>query len=143
MAAADSCLRSALRAFFGAEVFRAVLNDRRPEARTEGPMTAILAGLDEGSSLIIFPKGNRNSTAAPLLPFKAGFHKIGRARPEVELVPAWIANLNAVMPKGEVIPIPLIATVAFGAPLHVRDGEAKGDLLDRAAAALLAPRGTP
>ena len=79
-------------------------------------------------------------TDAPLLPFKAGLYNIGRARPEVDLVPTWIANLNAIMPKGEVIPLPLIATVTFGAPLHVRDGEGKDAFLDRAMAALAALR---
>jgi 1-acyl-sn-glycerol-3-phosphate acyltransferase len=138
VAAADYWLRTPLRAFFGAEVFRAVLIDRRPEARREDPLAAILQGLDEGSSLILFPEGNRNTTAAPLLPFKAGLYNIGRARPEVDLVPAWIANLNAIMPKGEVLPLPLVATVTFGAPLHVREGEGKDDFLDRAMAALTA-----
>lgn len=85
VAAADYWLRSPLRAFFGAEVFRAVLIDCRPDARREDPMSAILAGLDEGSSLIIFPEGNRNMTDAPLLPFKAGLYNIGRARPDVDL----------------------------------------------------------
>jgi len=136
VAAADYWLATPLRAFFGAEVFRAVLIDRRPEARTSDPMEAIIAGLDEGASLILFPEGNRNTTSAPLLPFKAGLYNLGRARPEVDLVPTWVANLNAIMPKGEVIPLPLIATVTFGAPLHVRPGEAKDEFLDRAMAAL-------
>ena len=41
------------------------------------------------------------------------------------------------MPKGEVIPLPLICTVTFGAPVHVADGEAKDDFLARAAHALV------
>jgi hypothetical protein len=61
----------------------------------------------------------------------------------VELVPTWIANLNAIMPKGEVIPLPLIATVTFGAPLRVEEGEDKAAFLDRAAAALLALATSP
>ena len=143
VAAADYWLATPLRAFFGAEVFRAVLIDRRPEARTSDPMEAIISGLDEGASLILFPEGNRNTTSAPLLPFKAGLYNLGRARPEVDLVPTWVANLNAIMPKGEVIPLPLIATVTFGAPLHVREGESKDDFLDRAMAALAALRDAP
>jgi len=42
------------------------------------------------------------------------------------------------MPKGEVIPLPLICTVTFGAPLHIGEGEDKDAFLARAAAALLA-----
>ncbi|EAR50099.1 Phospholipid/glycerol acyltransferase [Oceanicola granulosus HTCC2516] len=138
VAAADYWLETPLRAFVGPEVFRCVLVDRRPEARTEDPLAAILAALDEGSSLILFPEGNRNMTDAPLLPFRAGLFNIGRARPDVDLVPTWIANLNEIMPKGEVIPLPLICTVTFGAPLHVREGEDKDAFLARAADALVA-----
>ena len=138
VAAADYWLKNKLRAFVGGEVFRAVLIDRRPEARTEDPMAKIIAALDEGASLIIFPEGSRNMGTDPLLPFKSGLYNIGKARPQVDLVPAWVANLNAIMPKGEIIPLPLICTVTFGAPLHVGADEAKGDFLARAAAALLA-----
>jgi len=140
VAAADYWLESPARAFFGAEVFRGVLIDRRPEARTHNPMESILQALDEGASLIIFPEGRRNTGPEPLLPFKAGLYNIGVARPQVDLVPTWIANLNAIMPKGEVIPLPLIATVTFGAPVRVEAGEDKDVFLARAAQALLALR---
>lgn len=143
VAAADYWLASPARAFFGAEVFRGVLIDRRPEARSADPMEAILAAIDAGDSLIIFPEGKRNLGPEPLLPFKAGLYNIGVARPGVDLVPAWIANLNAVMPKGEVIPLPLIATVTFGAPLRVAAGEGKDEFLARAGAALAALREAP
>lgn len=138
VAAADYWLTTPLRRFAGVEVFRAVLIDRRPEARREDPVAVILAALDEGDSLILFPEGNRNMGDAPLLPFRAGLYNIGLARPGVELVPTWIANLNAILPKGEVIPLPLICTVTFGAPVAVAKGEAKDAFLARAAAALLA-----
>ena len=138
VAAADYWLKNRLRAFVGPEVFNCVLIDRRPEARTEDPMDKILEALDEGSSLIIFPEGNRNMTDAPLLPFRAGLYNIGRQRPHVDLVPTWIANLNEIMPKGEVIPLPLICTVTFGAPVRVEEGEHKDIFLIRAAEALVA-----
>jgi 1-acyl-sn-glycerol-3-phosphate acyltransferase len=138
VAAADYWLKTPLRAFVGPEVFNCVLVDRRPEARTEDPMKAILEALEEGSSLIIFPEGNRNMTDDPLLPFRAGLYNMGKAFPEVDLVPTWVANLNQIMPKGEVIPLPLICTVTFGAPIHVADGESKDAFLARAAAALVA-----
>ncbi|MEM6304535.1 MAG: lysophospholipid acyltransferase family protein [Pseudomonadota bacterium] len=138
VAAADYWLQNRLRAFVGPEVFNCVLVDRRPEARSEDPMAAILAALDEGSSLIIFPEGARNMTDDPLLPFRAGLYNMGRARPDVDLVPTWVANLNKIMPKGEVIPLPLICTVTFGAPIHVGADESKDAFLARAAEALVA-----
>ena len=137
VAAADYWLKNKLRAFAGGEVFRAVLIDRRREVNDD-PMAKIIAALDEGSSLIIFPEGNRNMGPDDLLPFKAGLYNMGLARPDVDLVPTWIANLNSIMPKGEVIPLPLICTVTFGAPIHVKEGESKDDFLARASAALSA-----
>lgn len=138
VAAADYWLKNKLRAFVGPEVFNCVLIDRRPEARTEDPMEKILEALDEGASLIIFPEGNRNMTDAPLLPFRAGLYNIGTLRPHIDLVPTWVANLNEIMPKGEVIPVPLICTVTFGHPIHVEVGEEKDAFLTRAAGALVA-----
>ena len=143
VAAADYWLKTPLRAFVGPEVFRCVLIDRRPESRTEDPMAAIFAALDDGASLILFPEGNRNMTDAPLLPFRAGLYHIARSRPGVELVPAWIANLNEILPKGEVIPLPLICTVTFGAPVALAPGESRDAFLARAAAALEALSGAP
>ena len=138
VAALDYWLKSPLRAFIGREVFNAVLIDRRPEARAEDPVTQMVTALDQGASLIIFPEGQRNSSDDPLLPFKSGLFHLAKTRPEVDLVPVWIANLNKVMPKGEVIPLPLICTVTFGTPLHLAADEPKDVFLARASQSLLA-----
>ncbi|WP_333816646.1 lysophospholipid acyltransferase family protein [Tabrizicola sp.] len=138
VAALDYWLTSPLRAFIGREVFNAVLIDRRPEARTQDPVAQMAAALDEGASLILFPEGQRNSSDAPLLPFKSGLYHLAKSRPGVDLVPVWIANLNRVMPKGEIIPVPLICTLTFGAPLHLAEDEPKDAFLARATQALLA-----
>lgn len=141
VAAADYWLKNRLRAFAGRDVFRAVLIDRRPEARTDDPVAQMVSALDEGASLILFPEGKRNMGPEPLEPFKTGLFHLAKARPEIDLVPTWIANLNAVMPKGEVIPLPLMCTVTFGAPIHLCEDETKEAFLSRAANALLALRG--
>lgn len=141
VAALDYWLTSPLRAFIGREVFNAVLIDRRPENRTDDPVTQMVAAIDGGASLIIFPEGQRNTGEEPLLPFKSGLYHLALQRPDVDLVPVWISNLNRVMPKGEVIPVPLICTLTFGAPLRLQDGEAKADFLARASSSLLALKG--
>lgn len=138
VAAADYWLTTPLRAFVGKEAFRAVLIDRNPETRTEDPVSLMVAALDEGASLILFPEGNRNMGPEPLLPFRTGLFHVASRRPDVDLVPTWIENLNAILPKGEVIPLPLLCTVTFGKPVHLRPDEEKDVFLTRARNALLA-----
>ncbi len=138
VAALDYWLKSPLKAFIGKDVFNAVLIDRNPETRVLDPVQQMIEALDQNSSLILFPEGQRNASDAALLPFKSGLYHLAKARPDVDLIPVWIANLNRVMPKGEVIPIPLICTVTFGAPLHIAADEPKDAFLARAEAALLA-----
>ncbi len=140
VAGLDYWLATPLRRFIGEKVFNAVLIDRRPEMRTEDPVEQMARALDEGASLILFPEGKRNQTDAPLLPFRSGLYNLSVRRPEVDLVPVWIENLNHVMPKGKVVPIPLLCTVTFGAPIRVEPDEERLAFLERAAAALLALR---
>ncbi|MFN4156256.1 MAG: lysophospholipid acyltransferase family protein [Paracoccaceae bacterium] len=136
VAASDYWLASGLRRFIGREVFNALLIDRDPATRQADPVEQMAQALDGGASLIVFPEGTRNVTDAPLLPFRSGLYHLARARPGVELVPVWIDNLNRVLPKGGMVPVPLICTVSFGAPLHLQPDEAKDAFLTRASAAL-------
>ena len=138
VAAADYWLKGPLRRFVVERVFRAVLIDRHPAAPESDPIGRMAAALDDGHSLIFFPEGTRNTTAERLLPFKGGLYRLAQARPDVELVPVWIENLNRVMPKGELVPVPLLCTVTLGAPIRPEDGEAKADFATRSRAALLA-----
>jgi len=138
VAAADYWLTSRLRKFIGHDVFHAVLIDRRPEMRTEDPVAQMGEALDQGQSLILFPEGTRNTSDALLLPFKSGLYHLARLQPDVNLVPVWIENLNRVMPKGEFVPVPILCTVTFGAPLRLAEGEEKAPFLQRASDALLA-----
>lgn len=140
VAASDYWLKNRLRAFFGRDVLNAVLINRERENRDpqEDPVSRMIAALDEGSSLIIFPEGKRNLTEEPLLEFKTGLYHLAKARPDVDLVPTWVDNLNSVLPKGEVVPVPLICTVTFGPPIHIAPGEDRDIFLARAHSALAA-----
>jgi len=137
VAAADYWRVGRIRRFCGERLFRAVLIDRNPAKIGAHPVHVMAEALREGTSLILFPEGTRNTTGAPLLPFKAGLYHLARAEPTVECVPVWIDNLNRVMPKGEVLPLPLLCSVSFGEPLKPREGEGKQAFLARARAALL------
>ncbi len=137
VAAADYWLNSKVKAFIGVHAINAVLIDRNPETRTQNPVDQMLSALDDGSSLILFPEGTRNMTDAKLLPFKPGLFHLAENRPDVELVPVWIENLNRVLPKGEVIPIPFACSVTFGPALTMEPDEKKQAFLTRAEQSLL------
>ena len=138
VAGADYWNVNAIRRFIADRVFHSVLIDRNPETRTDDPVGQMTHALDAGASLILFPEGTRNMTEERLLPFKSGLYHLAMARPEIELVPVWLENLNRMMPKGEVFPVPLLCTVTFGAPLTISAQEDKSAFLKRAEAALLA-----
>ena len=141
VAGADYWEKGAVRRFLIHEVLNGVLIDRGGTApREEDPIAIMVAALDAGDSLILFPEGTRNTTEAPLLPFKSGLYHLARARPDVELVPVWIENLNRVIPKGEYVPLPLLCTVTLGEPIVLAAGEDKATFLARSRDALLALR---
>lgn len=142
VAAAEYWLASGTRCFLARQVFDAVLIDRDPAARRQDPVELMIEALDGGSSLVLFPEGTRNTTEASLLPFRSGLYHLARARPGIDLVPVWIDNLGRVMPKGGLLPVPMLCTVAFGAAMRLLEGETKEHFLAKATSALaaLSPR---
>ncbi len=137
VAGADYWQRDGLRRYLINEVFNGVLIDRERTSAHDNPLQPMLDALDNGDSLILFPEGTRNLEEG-LLPFKSGLYHLAQARPQVELIPVWIANLNRVMPKGRALPLPLLCTLSFGAALQPQEGESKQAFLERARNALLA-----
>lgn len=137
VAGSDYWDKGRVRRYLIREVLRGVLIDRERATRTENPVDTIVAALDSGASLIVFPEGTRNTTDETLLPFKSGIYHVAARRPDVELVPAWIENAGRVMPKGEFLPVPLLCSVTLGAPLRLAAGEDKDAFVGRARQALL------
>ncbi|HEX7679507.1 MAG TPA: lysophospholipid acyltransferase family protein [Thermoanaerobaculia bacterium] len=137
VAAKDYWDRPGFRRYLGVKVFNAVLVDRQPaQSSPQAAMDILLEGLGERHSLIIFPEGTRGD-GSTIAPFKSGLYRLGKARPDVELIPAYINNLNRVLPKGEFVPVPMLASVSFGEPMHVGEDEDKNAFLDRARNAIL------
>ncbi len=140
VAARDYWTADPLRRHLATRVFNAVLIDRQHvSAHARNPLEPLLTALGENASLILFPEGTR-SDAIEARPFKSGLWHLGRKCPGVDLVPVQIDNMNRILPKGELLPVPLLSCLSFGAPLRVEPGEPKTDFLERARAAVNALR---
>lgn len=138
VAGSDYWLGTRLKRYIATRVINAVLIDRDRTAGNADPIDIMVKALEDGASLILFPEGTRNTTDAKMLPFKSGIYHLARQRPALEFVPVWIENLNRVMPKGETLPVPLLCTTTFGAPLRLGADEQKDVFIERARNALLA-----
>lgn len=135
IAAKDYWTQSPLRAWITREVFNAVYVDR---ARTDDadPLEPLMQALAQGDSIILFPEGTRGNADEPQA-FKAGLYNLARQFPNVVLVPAWINNVQRLMPKGEVVPVPILCSVTFGAPVALKPDEDRSAFLTRARQAVV------
>jgi 1-acyl-sn-glycerol-3-phosphate acyltransferase len=138
VAGADYWCSGALRKYVAQHLINAVLIDRNPATRTLDPIRQMAGAIDDGDSLIVFPEGTRNTTEATLLPFKSGIYHLAHARSDVEFVPVWIENSRRVMPKGQLLPVPLLCTLSVGAPIKLQANEDKDAFIERTRGALLA-----
>lgn len=133
VAARDYWTADPVRRHLATQVFNAVLIDRqRVSAHARNPLEPLLSALEGGQhSLILFPEGTRGR--GPVAgPFKSGLYHLARHRPDVELVPVLIDNMNRILPRGELLPVPLLGGLSFGTPLRVETGEGKAAFLVRA-----------
>jgi 1-acyl-sn-glycerol-3-phosphate acyltransferase len=161
VAARDYWTRSALRRYLAADVFNAVLVDRQSTAdagRRSSPdvgrglspgvsapssidaaraaTASIAAEMGDRHSLILFPEGTR-SADGHVAPFKSGLYFLSRLRPDVELIPVFLENLNRVLPSGETLPVPMLSRASFGPPLAPIADEDKSEFLARARTAVI------
>ena len=148
--------RGAIRRLVASRLFHAILIDRNPTGVfTPGARAArssacaartsiqhIASEMGCRCSLIIFPEGTRTTTGE-IGRFKSGLYHLARLRPDVELIPVYLENLNRILPKGECLPVPMLGRVVFGAPLAAAADEDKETFLARARDAILQLRMEP
>ena len=138
IAARDYWTRTPFRQWITTEVFNAIYVSRE-RTGDEDPLQPLIEALDRGDSVILFPEGTRGHVEEPQA-FKSGLYNLAQRFPYVVLVPTWINNVQRVMPKGEVVPVPVLCSVTFGAPVRVEQGEERRAFLDRARSAVVALR---
>lgn len=131
VAARDYWEKGKFRQYLARNVFGALLIDRTNIKVSRSPVDMMLQEIGDRYSLIVFPEGHRN-TGTEIDEFKSGLYYMAKKRPDLELVPVHIDNLNRVLPRGEFLPVPLLSCVTFGPPIWLEAGEAKVDFLKRA-----------
>jgi 1-acyl-sn-glycerol-3-phosphate acyltransferase len=130
VAAKDYWERGRVRRYM-ASLFNAILIDRREIKIHQSPVDLMLREIGDKYSLIVFPEGGRSS-GEEIGEFKSGLYYLCKKRPDLELIPVHIENLNRILPRGEFLPVPLLSCITFGAPMWLEAGEPKQAFLERA-----------
>jgi 1-acyl-sn-glycerol-3-phosphate acyltransferase len=138
IAAKDYWTKTPFKQWITTAVFNAIYVDRA-KTGDQDPLEPLIEALTNGDSIILFPEGTRGNHEEPQK-FKAGLYNLALKFPGVVLVPAWINNVQRVMPKGEVVPVPILCSVTFGAPITLEPDEERRAFLERARASVLALR---
>jgi 1-acyl-sn-glycerol-3-phosphate acyltransferase len=141
VAARDYWGNGGIRQQIAQDELNVVMIDRARENPEADPLEPLQEALEHGFSLIFFPEGTRHPQALPS-PFKSGLYRLAQAFPQVELIPVYLENLHRAMPKGALLPVPIIGTVSFGAPIALGEDEDKDHFLERARNAVIALAGT-
>ena len=137
--AAQDYWNAGLRRALAVNVFRAVLVARHSGKGDERDAFAVpnqaiehmLEGMGQNESLILFPEGTRG-TGEEVAAFKSGLYYLCQQRAGLRLVPAYLNNLNRILPKGEFLPVPFISKLTFGPAMALDAGESKPSFLARA-----------
>jgi 1-acyl-sn-glycerol-3-phosphate acyltransferase len=142
VAGSDYWGRGAVRRYLAGRVFRAVLIERgragedKAEASARSAIEHMAREMGDQYSLIVFPEGTRSANGV-VGPFKSGLYHLSRLKPDVELVPVYLENLNRILPKGELLPVPMMSRVIFGPAFAPGGGDDKATFLLRARDALM------
>lgn len=138
VAAKDYWTKSHFRRYL-AKSFNALLIDRKEIKVHHSPVDLMIKAIGDVYSLIVFPEGGRteNDTMGE---FKSGIYYLAKKRPDLELVPVYMENLNRILPRGEFVPVPLLSSITIGAPIWLEADEPKADFLHRAREAVRALR---
>jgi 1-acyl-sn-glycerol-3-phosphate acyltransferase len=141
IAAKDYWEETRLRRYLAENVFKAMLVERGAVTRAGTTEEAkfvsrsliedMASALGTANSMILFPEGTRG-TGEKVGEFRAGLYHLALRRPDVELVPAYLENMNRILPKGEFLPVPMLSLLTFGKPIQLEPGEDKETFLERA-----------
>ena len=120
VAAADHFGKGRWQAWMSRFFVNALLIPRKrdPDDPAKDPINLMLAALDAGDSLILFPEGTRGEPEV-VQRFKKGIGLVLSQRPAVPYVPAFMSGLGKSLPKGDNILLPHPGQLVVGPPTLV------------------------
>ncbi|MDO4551226.1 MAG: lysophospholipid acyltransferase family protein [Planctomycetia bacterium] len=136
VAAKDYWNGTPLRRYISTRLFNAILMDRQDVKVHHSPIDLMLNEMEDKYSIIIFPEGGRQ-TGGEIADFKSGLYYMCKRRPELELIPIYLDNMNRILPRGTYLPVPMLSRVVFGRPMWLEINEKKADFLSRARQAII------
>jgi 1-acyl-sn-glycerol-3-phosphate acyltransferase len=131
VAAKDYWNSGPIRRYMARHLFQAILIDRTEIKVHQSPVDLMIREIGNRYSCIVFPEGGRSSGQG-IGEFKSGLYYLCKKRPDLEMIPVHIDNMNRILPRGEVLPVPLLTSINFGPPIWLEAGEPKVDFLERA-----------
>ncbi len=131
VAARDYWLAGPIRRYLATKVFNALLIERTEIKVHQSPVDLMIREIGHRFSLIVFPEGGR-SAGPEVGEFKSGMYYLCKKRPDLEMIPVHLDNMNRILPRGEVLPVPLLSCITFGPPIWLEAGEPKVEFLRRA-----------
>lgn len=136
VAAQDYWDAGPIRRYISKKLLNAVLIERENPSIKNTPIKVMIDEMQDEFSLILFPEGGRSQDGT-LGEFKSGLYHLCKKRPDLELIPIYLNNLNNILPRGKTLPVPMLSRVIFGPPMWLEMDERKESFLNRARNAIL------
>ena len=136
VAAQDYWEAGPVRRYISRSMLNAVLIERENVSFKNSPVRVMADEMKDVYSLILFPEGGRSQDGT-LGEFKSGLYYLCKRRPDLELIPIYLNNLNSILPRGKTLPVPMLSRVIFGPPMWLEIDERKESFLERARNAVL------
>ncbi|MGL4942612.1 MAG: lysophospholipid acyltransferase family protein [Thermoguttaceae bacterium] len=136
VAAQDYWDAGPIRRYISRRLFNAILIERENVKIHNTPVNVMIREMGDHYAIIMFPEGGRGE-GETVGEFKSGLYHMGRRRPDIELIPIYIDNMNRILPRGRTLPVPMLSRIIFGPPIWLEKDETKEAFLARAREAVI------
>ncbi|OFZ48761.1 MAG: hypothetical protein A2381_05420 [Bdellovibrionales bacterium RIFOXYB1_FULL_37_110] len=122
VAAIDYFGKNKISSFLSEFFVNALLVERKckdeVEEKNSKAIDKMIAYLDRGESLLIFPEGTRGE-AGRHAKFKKGIAVLLKSRPQIPFVPIYLKDTGNALPKGDGMLVPYDSYVFVGSPIWI------------------------